>query len=131
MWGFSSRHSTLCSSNRCLKCSPTRRSSRPIAARVEDILRASVRDHPLIPDKQILDVRFHEFMDDEVTTVKRVNAFAEQPLTENTLQAVETFVPAHPRGKLDRIAYSLEDFGLDRSERRARPARLPGIFRCS
>ncbi len=88
------------------------------SARVEDLLRASVRDRPLVLDDQILDVRFHEFMADEVTMVKRVYEFAEQPMTEDAQRAVKSFMSANPRGKLGRIAYHLEDFGLDPRERR-------------
>lgn len=88
------------------------------SARVEDLLRASVRDRPLVPDNQILDVRFHEFMNDEVATIKRIYAFAEQPLTEDSRKAIEAYMAANRRGKLGRIEYHLEDFGLERSERR-------------
>ena len=88
------------------------------SARVEDLLRASVRDRALVPADQVLDVRFHEFMADEMTMVKRVYEFAEQPMTEERQRAVESFMAANPRGKLGRIEYHLEDFGLDPRERR-------------
>jgi Sulfotransferase family len=88
------------------------------SARVEDLLQASVRDRPLVPDGQVLDVRFHEFVADDVTTIKRVYEFAEQPMTEDALREVESFIAANPRGKLGRIEYHLEDFGLDPRELR-------------
>jgi Sulfotransferase family len=88
------------------------------SARVEDLLRASVRDAPFVPAGQVFHVRFHEFMADEVTMVKRVYAFAEQPLTGDALRAVTSFKATNPRGRLGRIAYHLEDFGLDPRERR-------------
>ena len=88
------------------------------SARVEDLLRASIHDRSLIPDQQILDVLLHEFMDDEVATVKRVYAFADLPLTENTLREMKSFMAENPRGKHGSIEYQLEDFGLDANERR-------------
>ena len=88
------------------------------SARVEDLLRASVRDRSLVPDDQVLDVRFHEFMADDGNIVKRVYEFAEQPMTEEVQRAVHSFMAANPRGRLGRIEYHLEDFGLDPRERR-------------
>src|SRR5258708_4556079 len=73
------------------------------SARVEDLLRASVRDRALVPADQVLDVRFHEFMADEMTMVKRVYAFAGQPMTEERQRAVESFMAANPRGRVGRI----------------------------
>jgi hypothetical protein len=89
------------------------------SARVEDLLRASVRDRPLIPEDQVLDVRFHEFMADELGTVRRVYEFAGQPMTADAERAMQAYLDENPRGKLGRIEYHLEDFGLDAGERRA------------
>jgi len=77
-----------------------------------------VRDRSLVPADQVLDVRFHEFMADDGNMVKRVYEFAEQPMTEEVQRAVESFMAANPRGRLGRIKYNLEDFGLDPRERR-------------
>jgi Sulfotransferase family len=88
------------------------------STRIEDMLQASVRDRPLVPADQVLDVYFHEFMTDERSMVRRVFEFAQQPMTDEAQQAVESFMAANPRGKLGRIEYHLEDFGLDRRERR-------------
>ena len=88
------------------------------SARVEGLLQASVRDRPFVPGDQVLDVRFHEFMADEMSMVKRIYEFAEQSMTEDMQRAVKSFMAANPRGRLGRIAYHLEDFGLDLRERR-------------
>ena len=88
------------------------------AARVEDMLGASVRDRHLIPDDQVFDVRFHEFMADDVAMVERIFAFAGQPMTDVARRAMRAFMDANPRGKHGRIDYRLEDVGLDRAERR-------------
>ena len=88
------------------------------SARIEGLLRASVRDRSFVPDGQVLDVRFHEFMADEVSMVKCIYEFAEQPLPEDALRTIEPFMAAHSRGRLGRIEYHLEDFGLDTRELR-------------
>ena len=88
------------------------------SAMVEDLLRAATRGRSLVPADQVCDVRFHEFMADEVGMVKRIYEFAEQPMTEDAERAVTAFMMANPRGKLGRIEYHLEDFGLDPRERR-------------
>jgi hypothetical protein len=86
--------------------------------RIEDLLRAAVRDRPHVAADQVLDVCFQEFMTDELSMMRRVYQFAQQPMTEEAQHAIESFLTANPRGKLGRIEYHLEDFGLDRSERR-------------
>lgn len=88
------------------------------ATRVEELLRASVRDRPRVPAAQAFDVRFHEFMADDVGMVERVSAFAGQPVTDRARAAARMFMDANPRGKLGRIEYRLQDFGLDPAERR-------------
>jgi len=77
-----------------------------------------VRDRPLMRADQVLDVHFHEFMADELSMVRRIYEFAQQPMTEEVRHTIELFKAANPRGKFGRIEYHLEDFGLDRSERR-------------
>jgi hypothetical protein len=88
------------------------------ATRVEELLRASVRDRPLVPAAQVFDVRFHEFMADDVAMVERVYAAAGQPMTDRARAAARAFMDANPRRKLGRVEYRLEDFGLDPIERR-------------
>jgi hypothetical protein len=39
-------------------------------------------------------------------------------MTEERQRAVESFIASNPRGRLGRIEYHLEDFGLDPRERR-------------
>jgi len=88
------------------------------ATRVEVLLQASVRDRPLVPPAQVFDLRFHEFMADQTAMVERLYAFAGAPLTPQARGAMRAFVRENPRGKRGRIEYRLEDFGLDRAERR-------------
>jgi sulfotransferase family protein len=89
------------------------------APRVEDLLRACVADRDLLPAARSIDVRFSEFMADDVAMVERIYRLARQPMTSEARAAMESFMAEHPRGRHGRVAYDLADFGLDPAERRA------------
>jgi hypothetical protein len=88
------------------------------AARVEDLLRASVRDRPRIPAGQAFDMRFHEFIADNLAMVARIYAFAGQAFGDAARAAMERYMDAHPPGRFGTIGYRLEDFGIDPAARR-------------
>jgi hypothetical protein len=83
------------------------------SSRIEDLLKASIRDRPLVPEEQILDVHFHDFMSDNMAVVKQIHKFAGLQMSEDTRCAIESFIAKNPRGRLGRIEYHLEEFGLD------------------
>jgi hypothetical protein len=87
--------------------------------RLERMLGACVRDRDLLPGAQSVDVRFGEFMADDISMVRRIYELAGQPFTAETEAAMTAFMDEHPRGRHGRVAYDLGDFGLDRDERRA------------
>ncbi len=89
------------------------------SARIEDLLLGCVRERDLLPDTQAVDVRFHEFMADDLATVQRIYEVAEQPFTDDTRDAMDAFIATHPRGRHGTVVYDLTDFGLDPTERRA------------
>ena len=89
------------------------------ARRIEAMLRACVEDRESLPSERSIDVRFHEFMQDDLATVAKIYALAGQPLTSAAHAAMDAFMREHPRGKHGRIRYDLGDFGIDRGERRA------------
>ncbi len=89
------------------------------SARVEDLLTACVRDHHRLPAARSLDVRFHEFMADELATVERIYETADQPLTAEARDAMHALLAANPRGKHGTVVYDLTAFGVDPAERRA------------
>jgi hypothetical protein len=86
---------------------------------IEDFLRAAVDDRALLPADQSLDVRFHDFMADDVATVARIYDLAGQPFTVEVERAMHAFMADHPRGKWGSVDYHLSDFGLDPDERAA------------
>ena len=88
------------------------------SARVEDLLRGSVEQRPLLPGAQVFDLRFHEFMKDDVASVRRVFDFADEPWTDDAAEAIRRYMDANPRGRHGSIDYRLEDVGVDAGERR-------------
>jgi sulfotransferase family protein len=86
--------------------------------RVERMLAACVRDRELLPSDRSLDVRFDEFMADDVAMVERVYDLAGQPFTPATRASMEQFMAEHPRGRHGAVRYDLTDFELDAEERR-------------
>ena len=70
------------------------------ADRIEDLLRAAVKDREIIPGDQSIDVLFHEFMADDVAMVRKIYALADQPLPDSSLAALRAYMDAHPSGRL-------------------------------
>lgn len=87
--------------------------------RIESMLGACLRDRDALPPLQSVDVRFQEFMADDVAMVKQIYDVAGLTLTDEARRAMDAFMGAHPRGRHGRVEYHLEDFGLSPTERRA------------
>lgn len=83
------------------------------AARVESMLSACVRDRSVLGPDRSLDVRFDDFMADDLAVARRVYELADQPLTPAAEQAMAEYLAGHQRGRLGRIAYSPAAVGLD------------------
>ena len=91
------------------------------ADRIEEMLRAGMRDHALLPVERTIDVAFDEFMADDLGMVEKIYDIARQPFTNDARQAMESFIAAHPRGLHGGVRYDLAgDFDLDGGELRAR-----------
>jgi hypothetical protein len=88
------------------------------ADRIEDLLRASVEDRRKLPEGKIFDIRFHEYMADQIRMVERVYEFVGQPMTDAASKAIRAFKDSNPKGKHGSVLYRLEDLGLDPDERR-------------
>ncbi len=80
------------------------------------MLRASVRDRELLPTERSIDVRFGEFMADDVAMVRRIYDLADQPFTPRVEAAMSKYMAEHPQGRHGRVDYRAEDVGLDASE---------------
>ena len=90
------------------------------ADRVELMLRACVRDRDHLPAATSLDIRFDEFMADDVATARRVLELAGEPMTAAADAAMTAYLESHQRGRLGRIDYRPADVGLDVDELRSR-----------
>jgi sulfotransferase family protein len=89
------------------------------AARLETMLRACVDTRDALPAERSIDVRFHEFMADDLAMVERVYAVAGQPMTDRARQAMAAFMAGNQRGRHGGVIYRFPDIGLDQAERRA------------
>ncbi len=90
------------------------------ADRIEQLLDASVRDRPLVPEERSTDVFFHEFMADELGTVERIYEVAGYPLAPEARAAITAYLDGHERGRDGQVVYDLRrDFGADPAELRA------------
>lgn len=94
------------------------RIGREWSVRIEDLLRGSIEGRAHVPESQRFDVHFAEFMKDDVAMVRRVYAFAGEPWTDRSAQAIRDYMDAHPRGRYGSVEYHLDEFGLDAQERR-------------
>ena len=89
--------------------------------RVERLLRACVRDRDLVPAERSLDVRFGDFMADELGTVCGIHQRAGVELPDQVRDRFAAYLRAHPRGQKGQVGYDLAgDFGLEPAAVRAR-----------
>jgi hypothetical protein len=86
--------------------------------RLETMLHACVRDRELLPPDRSIDVRFGDFMADDVGMVERIYSIAGQPMTDDVRRAMDEFMETHPRGRHGGIVYDLAQFDIDPDERR-------------
>ncbi|MDR3658832.1 MAG: sulfotransferase [Mycobacterium sp.] len=81
--------------------------------RLEHMLTGLVRDREIIGRDRSIDVRFDDFMADDLGTAERVFAVAEEPLSDVERGAMADYLAGHRRGRLGRVETSCEMFGLD------------------
>ena len=70
------------------------------------------RPRPAAPDRTI-DVRFNEFMADDLAMVQRVWEVAGYRPSDESRKAVADYLAGHTRGRLGRIDYRADELGLD------------------
>ena len=91
------------------------------ADRFEHLLRAYVRDRAIWTHEQSLDIRFDEFMSDQIATLERIYAHHNLSLTAKAREQMQHFIHSHPRAKHGRVQYKLkEHFGVDADKLRQR-----------
>jgi hypothetical protein len=88
--------------------------------RLELMLASLVRDRSVIGPERSIDVRFDDFMADELGVAKRVYGLVGDPVTDDARTAMADYLAGHRRGRLGRVVTSCEMFGLNEDELRAR-----------
>jgi hypothetical protein len=88
------------------------------ADRLERMLRRCTEERDALPADRTIDVRFDEFMADDLAMVGRVYELAGQPLDGRATESMASFMDTHPRGRFGAVTYDLAEFGLDGPERR-------------
>lgn len=88
--------------------------------RLDEMLTALVRDRDTIGPDRSIDIRFDDFMADELGVAERVYELAGEPFTQPTRAAVADYLSGHQRGRLGNVETSPEMFGLTRDGLRAR-----------
>jgi Sulfotransferase family len=88
--------------------------------RLELMLAALVRDRDVIGPDRSTDLRFEDFMADELGGAQAVYALAGEPVTDEASTAMADYLSAHQRGRFGRVATSCDMFGLDEDDLRAR-----------
>lgn len=89
--------------------------------RIEQLMRACVRDRDSLPADRSVDVLFHGYMDDPIGTVRKIYEMAQLPLDESVKAKLEAYLENHKRDRHGQLSYDLEgDFGLDPAALRER-----------
>jgi hypothetical protein len=88
--------------------------------RLELLLGACVRDRDVIPADRSVDIRFDEFMADEMGVAETVYRVAGETFGDEARSAVMDYLQAHRRGRHGRVHTSAQMFGLDPDELRDR-----------
>jgi Sulfotransferase family len=88
--------------------------------RLDLMLAALIRDRDAIAADRSIDVRFDDFMADELGVAERVYDVAGEPVTDEARSAITGYLAGHHRGRLGQVVTSAEMFGLDEADLRAR-----------
>lgn len=88
--------------------------------RLDRMLTLLIRDRDTIGPDRSVDVRFDEFMVDEVGTAEHVYGLAGEPFTDEARTAIAGYLAGHRRGRLGSVETSCEMFGLDEGDLRSR-----------
>ena len=82
--------------------------------RIERLMRACVRDRDALPQGQVMDVMFQEYMADERGTYARVCQTAGLDVPPDAQARLDQYLHDNPRGRLGRVIYDLKgQFGVD------------------
>ena len=89
------------------------------ADRLDDMLNAAMRDRALLggPESS-LDIRFDEFMADDLGIIERIYALADQPFDDSARSAMQSYIDTHERDRFGKVIYDADQIGIDVPTRR-------------
>jgi Sulfotransferase family len=88
--------------------------------RLERMLNALIRDRDTIGPQRSIDIRFDDFLADELGVAERVYDLAGEPFTNQARAAIADYLAGHQRGRLGNVETSCQMFGLTEDDLRAR-----------
>ena len=88
--------------------------------RLDLMLQSLMRDRDAVPTERSMDVRFDDFMADDLAVAAQVYELAGEELTDEARAAMADYLAGHQRGRLGTVATSPEMFGLTEADLRGR-----------
>jgi hypothetical protein len=89
------------------------------ADRLDDMLNAAMRDRALLGGpEQSMDIRFDEFMADDLGTIRRIYELAGQPMDARAEAALAEYGATHERDRFGKVIYDVDQIGIDVPARR-------------
>lgn len=88
--------------------------------RLDRMLQSLIRDRDAVPVERSVDVRFDDFMADDLAVTAQVYDLAGEELTDEARSAMAAYLDGHRRGRLGTVATSPEMFGLTEAGLRER-----------
>jgi len=87
--------------------------------RLHTMLATAMSERDLLPADRSMDVRFNEFMADDLGTVARIYELAGQPLDDAARAGHAAYIDGHRRNRFGSVTYDLADFDIDADECRS------------
>lgn len=87
--------------------------------RLHTMLASAMSERDLLPADRSMDVRFNEFMADDLGTVARIYELAGQPLDDAARAGHAAYLDGHQRNRFGSVTYDLSDFDIDADECRS------------
>lgn len=88
------------------------------ADRLDDMLNAAMRDRELLATSQSMDIRFDQFMADDLGTIRSIYELAGQPMDAAAEAALANYGATHERERFGKVIYDVNQIGIDVPARR-------------
>lgn len=81
--------------------------------RLELMLTALIRDRDVIGPERSADIRFDDFMADQVGAAEQIYELAGEPMSDDVRAAIDAYLVGHQRNRFGRVDTSCAMFGVD------------------